>query len=122
MSPLVGELVSAVQMPENVFTSEQSKLRGMNESSAKVSLPSAACDADSVRRRVYELANVLAVPSSEDGALRFAGRTLSARSLVLVTVRVDKEDSTRAEVVVNCEKMVIGGMLVKEIKTRLEAQ
>ena len=57
----MGELVRAVQMSENLFNSEQSKLRGMNETNATLELPSANCNESSVRKKVYEAANVLQV-------------------------------------------------------------
>lgn len=44
---------------------------------------------------------------------RFSGRTVTSSSLVLVTV-ASKEEGT-AQLMVNCEKMVIGTMLVKDI-------
>ena len=44
---------------------------------------------------------------------RFAGKTVTSGSLVLVSVGT-KEDGA-AQLTVNCEKMVIGTMLVKDI-------
>ena len=44
---------------------------------------------------------------------RFAGRTVTSGSLVLVTVAT-KEDGA-AQLTVNCEKMLIGTMLVKDV-------
>lgn len=44
---------------------------------------------------------------------RFAGKTVSSGSLVLVTVA--KKEAREAQLTVNCEKMVIGTMLVKDI-------
>jgi hypothetical protein len=50
-------------------------------------------------------------------AFRFAGRTLSSKSLVLVTITMLEND--QANISVNCEKMVIGSMLLNEIKSHL---
>ena len=58
LTPTVGELIRAVQMPESAFAAEASKLRGMNETTASASI---ACDADTVRQRVYAATNVLQV-------------------------------------------------------------
>jgi hypothetical protein len=48
---------------------------------------------------------------------RFAGQTLSSKSLVLVTIKTLENE--KANVSVNCEKMVIGSMLLNEIKSFL---
>lgn len=48
---------------------------------------------------------------------RFAGQTLSSKSLVLVTIKMLEND--QANISVNCEKMVIGSMLLNEIKSHL---
>ncbi len=104
-------------MPEAVFNEHRAKLGGMNETETSASLPSAASDEQSVRQKVYEAANVLQVPSSDQGVLKFAGKTMASQALVLVTVRVE---GAGAEVGINCEKMVVGSMLAKELKAKLE--
>jgi AP-3 complex subunit beta len=48
---------------------------------------------------------------------RFAGQTLSSKSLVLVTIKMLEND--QANISVNCEKMVIASMLLNEIKSHL---
>lgn len=45
--------------------------------------------------------------------LRFAGRTLTSGSLVLLTL--DARPTGAAQLTVNSEKMVIGTMLVKDV-------
>ena len=59
LTPTVGELIRAVQMPESAFAAEASKLRGMNETTASASV--ANVDADTVRQKVYAATNVLQV-------------------------------------------------------------
>ena len=54
------------------------------------------------------------VPSSSPDLLQFAGRTLSLKNLVLVSVL------NSSEVVVRTESIVIGSMVLKEIKAALE--
>jgi len=111
----VGELLRPLNMPEVAFAEEQSKLRGMNEVSSSVTLPSVACDLKSIMSRTYQAANILQVPSSDSSLLRFAGQTVSGKSLVLVTL-----DQGKSQLQVSCEKMVIGSMLSREIKAALE--
>lgn len=53
------------------------------------------------------------LPPPPSPVSRFAGKTVSSGSLVLVTVA--RKDSGEAQLTVNCEKMVIGTMLVKDI-------
>lgn len=52
-------------------------------------------------------------PPAAVAVYRFAGRTVTSGSLVLITV-VTKEDGA-AQLTVNCEKMLIGTMLVKDV-------
>ncbi len=121
INPTVGELVRAVQMPENAFNSEVGKLGGMNEASSSAELPSAASDEATVRRRVFEAANVIQVPSTEEGegaVLKFSGQTLASKALVLVRIRLE---GTTAKLDINCEKIVVGSMLAKELKSKLES-
>ena len=54
-----------------------------------------------------------AVPPPKHPVHRFAGRTVTSSSLVLVTVATKEEGA--AQLTINCEKMVIGTMLVKDI-------
>lgn len=49
---------------------------------------------------------------------RFAAYTLASKSLVLVTAKFI--DTEKLEVCVNCEKMVIGSILLNEFKSNLK--
>lgn len=112
----VGEFIRAVLMNENVYREERSKLRGMNEHSLSIPLNTSLSDVRLLQQRIYEHANVASVPSSLPNILQFAGQTLSSQNLVLLTVEIG--DGT-ADVMVNCEKMVVGSMLLNEIKAAL---
>ena len=52
----------------------------------------------------------------DDVTLKFVGRTVSTKSLVLITIKYHCDAPQLAELIVNCEKMVIGGLLLKDIK------
>lgn len=52
-----------------------------------------------------------------DRSCRYAAHTLTSKSLVLVTIKIINDDSL--EICVNCEKMVIGSMLMNELKNNL---
>ncbi|XP_013411486.1 AP-3 complex subunit beta-2 isoform X2 [Lingula anatina] len=109
----VGEQIQPVNMAENEFDKQQGKLSGMNENSGTVDMATENTDIKTISRRVYEVANVVQVPSMQDNTYKFAGKTLSAGALVLISVKLD---GRKAALKVNCEKMVIGSMLLKDLK------
>jgi len=88
----------------------------MNENSTTVDLPASCRDAQTICCRVYEAANVLLVSSSQPDTLLFAARTAATGCDVLVDVKVIEG---HAVVKVNCDKIVIGQMLLKELKVML---
>ena len=53
------------------------------------------------------------------GCCRFAGQTLSSATLVLVTVCLPDTEPGTVTLRVNCEKMVVGNMLLSELRTQL---
>lgn len=112
----VGEFMRAIAMNENVYREERSKLRGMNEHSGSIPINATMSDIRLLQQRIYEYANVASVPSSVPNTLHFAGQTLSSQSLVLITIEMGDENAT---VMINCEKMVVGSMLLNEIKAAL---
>lgn len=87
------------------------KLGGMNESSS--SLDVAAEDLTQLQAVVTRTANVGQVPSSEDKVILYAAQTLSNKCDVLIRV---KASDSKTDITVNCEKIVIGSMLIKDIK------
>lgn len=109
----VGELMRAVSCSESLFRSERNKLRGMTEHSLKV----AARPVEDVSKRIFELANVAQIASSEAGVYQFAGQTLNSKSLVLITAIV--LESGDIQITVNCEKIVVGSILLNDIKSAL---
>lgn len=125
IQPPVGELMTPAFLTENDFKKEQGKLMGMNEISEKLTLGDKCVNEHVIVERVTATANLSRVPCGSDKecsspppppsapVYRFAGKTVSSGSLVLVTVAM--KDSAGAQLTVNCEKMVIGTMLVKDI-------
>ncbi|XP_057691830.1 AP-3 complex subunit beta-2 isoform X4 [Corythoichthys intestinalis] len=136
IQPPVGELMKPVFMTENEFKKEQEtlsqrlgQLMGMNEITEKLTLDAKCRNEHAIVQRVTGAANLSRVPCGSDKecspalplsspplpdpAHRFAGRTVSGGSLVLVTV-ITKEDGA-AQLTLNCDKMVIGTMLVKDV-------
>uniref|UniRef100_A0A672QGP2 AP-3 complex subunit beta n=1 Tax=Sinocyclocheilus grahami TaxID=75366 RepID=A0A672QGP2_SINGR len=117
IQPPVGELMTPVFLTENDFKKEQGKLMGMNEISEKLTLGEKCVNEHVIVERVTATANLSRVPCGSDKECRFAGKTVSSGCLVLVTVTT--KEGGRAQLTVNCEKMVIGTMLVKDIMQAL---
>uniref|UniRef100_A0A665VHW8 AP-3 complex subunit beta n=1 Tax=Echeneis naucrates TaxID=173247 RepID=A0A665VHW8_ECHNA len=111
IQPPVGELMQPVFLTENEFKKEQGQLMGMNEITEKLTLDIKCRNEHAIVQRVTTTANLSRVPCGSDK--EFAGRTVTSGSLVLVTVVTKDEGAT--QLTVNCEKMVIGTMLVKDI-------
>ncbi|KXJ22678.1 AP-3 complex subunit beta-2 [Exaiptasia diaphana] len=116
----IGELLRSCTMPAKEFMSTQSKLRGMNESSTSVDIPSSNCTKQNICSRVLEAACVIPVDNLDgDNLYGFSGKTISSGTPVLVTVKVG-QNGKGSSVTVNCEKMVISSMLGKEIGAVLQ--
>lgn len=114
----VGEMIRSVRVNESVFKEEQSRLCGMNEHSCKLNTSS---NVATIQQNIFETANLalIANKNSSDGdILQFAGQTMSSQSVVLVTV--ERDNANALSITVNCEKMVIGSMLLNEIKNSIK--
>ncbi|XP_074862732.1 AP-3 complex subunit beta-2 isoform X2 [Carettochelys insculpta] len=117
IQPPVGELMAPVFMSENEFRKEQGKLTGMSEITEKLPLPETCQSDHSIIQRVTAVANVSRVPCGADNEYRFAAKTVTSGSLVLITL--ERKEGARAHLTVNSEKMVIGTMLVQDITQAL---
>lgn len=120
----VGELIRSVQISETIFKEEQARLRGMNEHSATITVPEKIA-LTSIRGKIFEVANVAVVspmapsPDTSIQSVYFAGQTMASQSLVLIALALNAADKQMA-VSVNCEKMVVGSMLLNDIKLALK--
>uniref|UniRef100_A0A670JSE4 AP-3 complex subunit beta n=1 Tax=Podarcis muralis TaxID=64176 RepID=A0A670JSE4_PODMU len=113
IQPPVGELMAPVFMSENEFKKEQGKLTGMSEITEKLTLPD-KCQSDHVIvQQVTSAANVSRVPCGSDKEYRFAAKTVSSGSLILIML--EKKAGSVAQLTINSEKMLISTMLVKDI-------
>uniref|UniRef100_A0A3Q3T1C7 AP-3 complex subunit beta n=1 Tax=Mastacembelus armatus TaxID=205130 RepID=A0A3Q3T1C7_9TELE len=112
IQPPVGELMRPIFLTENEAVANL-RLMGMNEITEKLTLDAKCRNEHTIVQRVTSAANLSRVPCGSDKECRFAGRTVTSGSLVLVTVATKEEGA--AQLTVNCEKMVIGTMLVKDI-------
>lgn len=115
----VGEMIRAVRFTEPIFKEEQTRLRGMNEHTGKIDCVQS--NIASIQHSIFEAANLALIANNNEenrDSLLFAGQTMSSQSIVLVTV--DRNDSNAIAITVNCEKMVIGSMLLNEIKNSIK--
>ncbi|XP_061379412.1 AP-3 complex subunit beta-2 isoform X1 [Danaus plexippus] len=112
VSPPVGELVRAVRVSSAVWTKTCNALRGMNECSKETSNPGD----ENICRRVLEAANLCRAEGSEE--MRFSGRSMSSRALVLVSVT--RVEADRLAVVVRCENIALANLMAGHIATALD--
>lgn len=116
----MGELIRSVTLSEARFKEERNKLRGMTEHCCTVALRVELCDKKSLQQRIFEVANVANISHVEAAdSLYFAGQTVSSRSLVLIVAQIN-DDGNSINLTVNCEKMVIGSILINEIKDAIK--
>ncbi|NXI79605.1 AP3B2 protein, partial [Rhipidura dahli] len=113
IQPPVGELMAPVFMSENEFKKEQGKLMGMSEITEKLTLPEKCQSDHTIVQQVTSAANVGRVPCGASNEYRFAAKTVTSGSLVLITL--ERREGSMAQLTINSEKMVIGTMLVKDI-------
>ncbi|KAL1395446.1 hypothetical protein pipiens_011243 [Culex pipiens pipiens] len=115
----VGELIRSVIMSEAFFIAERAKLRGMTEHSCNVTLAADFSPQNrSLHQRIFEVANVANIPSTDENQWLFAAQTMSSKSLVLIVLRL--KASSEYTLTVNCDKMVVGSMLLNEIKAAIK--
>uniref|UniRef100_A0A182QFB0 AP-3 complex subunit beta n=1 Tax=Anopheles farauti TaxID=69004 RepID=A0A182QFB0_9DIPT len=121
----IGEMVRSVAIAEATFDSERAKLRGMTEHSCTLQLSETLSATDkTLHRAIFEACNVAAVPVGEqhnNQRFLFVGQTMSSKSLVLIVLeRTKTSDDSTFSLTVNCEKLVVGSMLLNELKAVLK--
>jgi AP-3 complex subunit beta len=123
IKPSIGELLRSIIISENMFKEERNKLRGMSESSCKILIRSELQEKSQLQKKIFEIANVakIAAISQEDpeNLLLFAGQTLTSKSLVLISIFLQDKNTT-ALLNVNCEKLVVGSILMTEVKDQIK--
>lgn len=88
----------------------------MNENSGTVKLPDDKKDPTSICKCVYTIGNVIQIPSKSSEVLQYASQTVASNTLTLISLKLEENS---AKLTVNCEKMVIGSMLFKDLKSVL---
>ncbi|XP_075252326.1 AP-3 complex subunit beta-1-like isoform X4 [Convolutriloba macropyga] len=117
ISCTVGDLLRPCTCTQQTFATIQGRLTGMNENECKVESLTEDLEESEILRRVFTICNVGQVPSQSDNysnIYMFCGVTASSATPVLISINLRKKKLT-----VNCEKMVIGSKLMKELKESL---
>ena len=86
----------------------------MNESEGKVTLT--CSDQETIKKEVLTLANLALVPTTMASTLLFAGITFAYQSPVLLAIKIS---GNSVSLTVNCEKMTIHSIMLKDLKGRL---
>ena len=93
----------------------------MNEHSATVTLKSGAlADSSALFNAALAAGAFGRIPSVEEKVVKMAAKSMATSSLSLVTL-IKKEDGDAIDVTVNSEKLMFGSLLLKDVKTALEA-
>lgn len=111
IKPKMGELIKPIALTEDAFLNEQSKLKGMNEHSISIQLDKQ----QNIVQSILQVANLNVILCSKENVYRFVGETLTSGSKVLVSV-ISIPSESKINVIVNCEKIVVGSMLISEFK------
>ncbi|XP_024086390.1 AP-3 complex subunit beta-2 isoform X2 [Cimex lectularius] len=111
LKPPIGELIRSVRISHKMFLDEQAKLKGMNEHQEKVPTTK---EISNISNEVCKVANMSLLPSVEPDIYRFAGETMASKSLILASLKVIPNS---IQITVNCEKLVVGSMLLTELKS-----
>jgi hypothetical protein len=113
----IGELIQpGWSISENEFNKLQAKLKGMNEINAVVDdLSQASFVSRNISKVLLESMNMCQIPSSQQETYKFAALTASSKSQLLLSLYF-AANSNKCHINVNCEKIVLSNMLIKEIK------
>lgn len=131
IKPIIGELIRPITMPAKLFTEKQSTLRGMNEFTSNVNERK-----ENIVEKILTDSNLGLCEILEDTYRfelvvfqwiffvmmcifsRFAGQTYTSSSLILVTINCFNNETN---VVLNCENIVFGDVLLNHLLNTLKS-
>lgn len=116
----IGELLSpGWSITENEFSKLQAKLKGMNEVSGQVAgVSHALFMSKNLSEKILEGFNVCQIPSSQQDLIKYAALSTSGKCPLLLSLYFNGQTNC-CQLNVNCEKIVIASMFIKEIKVAL---
>ena len=118
----IGELFQAGwSISENEFNKLQAKLKGMNEVSAVVEdLSHASFLSKNLSAKILDSVHICQIPSSQQDIIKYAGLTTSSKNPLLVSLFFSSA-TNKCHLNVNCDKIVLANMFIKEIKQILSS-
>ena len=113
----LGELVQpGWSISENEFNKLQAKLKGMNEMNAVVdNLSHALYMSTNLNTKLLENFNICQIPSSQQETIKYAALATSSKTQLLLSLYFPN-GMNKCHVNVNCEKIVLANMFIKEVK------
>lgn len=113
----LGELVQpGWSISENEFNKLQAKLKGMNEMNAVVdNLSHALYMSKNLNTKLLENFNICQIPSSQQETIKYAALATSSKTQLLLSLYFPN-GMNKCHVNVNCEKIVLANMFIKEVK------
>ena len=116
----IGELLTpGWSISESEFNKLQAKLKGMNEINGQVTdISHALFMSKNLNEKLLECFNICQIPSSQQDLMKYAALTSSSKTQLLLSVYFNSETNV-CHLNVNCEKLVIGSMFLKEVKQLL---
>lgn len=114
----IGELLQpGFSISENEFNKLQAKLKGMNEVSAWVDdLSNAQFMSKNLASKIVENVNMCQIPSSQQDTIKYASLTSSSKTPLLLSLYFVNGATNKCQMNVNCEKILLANMFIKEIK------
>ncbi len=116
----IGEILTpGWSFTENEFNKQQAKLKEMNEVNASVaSVTHAMFLSQNLNEKLLENFNICQIPSSQQDLIKYAALTTSGKCPLLLSVYFNSQANS-CQLNVNCEKIVIASMFIKEVKQML---
>ena len=116
----IGELVQpGWSISENEFNKLQAKLKGMNEINGTIDeLAHAQFISKNLNTKLLENVSMCQIPSSQQDTIKFAALTFATKTPLLLSLYF-AGNSKKCQINVNCEKIVLANMFLKEIKQLL---
>ena len=113
----VGEILKpGWSITESEFNKLQAKLKGMNEISNQVpGISHAQFLSKNLNEKLLEGFGICQIPSSQQSIIKYAAITSSSKTQLLLSLFFNNETNV-CHLNVNCEKIVIASMLIKEVK------
>jgi hypothetical protein len=119
----IGELVQpGWSISENEFNKLQANLKGMNEITGIIDdLTHAQFMSKDFNKRLLENVNMCQIPSSHQDTIKYTALTSSSKTPLLLSLFF-VSSTNKCHVNVNCEKIVLANMFIKEIKQLLTSK